>query len=49
MIRNAISFIAYHAYMALPEPLSRRCVWMLPAVGWWAYREDRIAAQDPTP
>jgi hypothetical protein len=48
MTRDAISFIAYHVYMALPDWIARRCVWMLPSVGWWAHREGRLAVEGET-
>ncbi len=42
-LRTIISFCAYHIYMAMPWALARHCDWMLPAVGDWAYRDERRA------
>jgi hypothetical protein len=35
--------IAYHVYMALPWPLAKRCTWLLPSVGDYAYWDDAKA------
>lgn len=34
--------IAYHVWMALPWPIAKRCTWMLPSVGDYAYWDDAI-------
>ena len=36
--------VAYHVYMALPWPLAKRCTWMLPYVGDYAYWDDAVKA-----
>lgn len=38
-----LGFIAYHVYMALPWCLAKRCNWMLPRVGDYAYWDDAIS------
>lgn len=29
--------VAYYIYLALPWPIAKRCTWMLPAAGDYAY------------
>lgn len=39
-----VGAVAYHVYMALPWIMAKRCNWLLPRAGDYAYWDDAIRA-----